>query len=54
MKEDAEKMEAQNIIKKENDQLKTQYEALVKEIAEKSELMDKQLEEKEQSQSSIE
>ncbi len=38
----------------ENSQLRTQYDALVKEINEKSQLMDDQIAQKEQQQSTIE
>ncbi len=41
MRDDAEKMSQNNEIAKENASLTEQYESLIKEIAEKSELMDK-------------
>ncbi|MFM7852787.1 MAG: hypothetical protein ACKO96_12940 [Flammeovirgaceae bacterium] len=47
-------MNAENDITKENQTLKEQYDALVKEIEEKSKLMDEQIIEKEQSSGSIE
>ena len=54
MREDALRMAENNEIAKENQQLKDQYEALVKEIDEKSVLMEKQIEEKEKTSSTIE
>lgn len=54
MAEDAKRMLEDNEIAKENQQLREQYEALVKEIAEKSELMDQQIEEKDKTSGSIE
>ena len=43
IKEDTEKMEQSNEVLKENESLKEQYEALIKEIAEKAEMMDNQI-----------
>lgn len=54
IREDADKMESQNDIQKENQMLKDQYESLMKEISEKGELMDKQIEEKDTASGNIE
>lgn len=56
IREDAQKLEADGggEVVKENNQLRTQYEALMKEIEEKSKLMDDQIAEKEKSSSTIE
>lgn len=54
MAEDARKMNDDNEIVKENQELEAQYEALTKEIAEKSELMSKAIEEKETQGSTLE
>ena len=56
IREDAEKMEAEggNEVVKENAKLKTQYEELMKEIEEKSKLMDDQIAEKDKTSGTIE